>query len=48
MIATGKNPDGNGGMCRALKEPNKTVKGDHFRAPRQSRAREEDRRDEVF
>ena len=36
LIAIGENPDGNLGMCKALKEPNETVKGDRFQLPRQS------------
>lgn len=36
MIAIGENPDGNLGICKALKEPNETVKGDRFHLPRQS------------
>lgn len=41
MIAIGKNPDGNLRICKALKEPSKTVKGEHFHVPRQTGTMEE-------
>lgn len=41
MIAIGKNPDGNLRIWKALKEPNETVRGEHFYLPRQSRTMKE-------
>lgn len=41
MIAIGRNPDGNLRICKALKEPSETVKGEHFHVPRQSGTMEE-------
>lgn len=41
LIAIGKNPDGNVRIWKALKEPNQTVRGEHFYLPRQSWTMEE-------